>query len=317
MRIIFAIFLFFTTVGCYAQESEQLTLHTATGDLKGTLVLPANDTTFPLVFIQPGSGPTDRNGNNPFGVRANSYRMIADSLALRGIATMLIDKRGIAASAPAGTDESELRFTNYVDDLVDWVLLLQKDKRIAAVSLAGHSEGSLVAMLTARKVKVQSYISISGPGENIAKTIVGQVTAQDEDLGAALDSIFTRVRTGKPISEIPSGLGSILRPSVLPYMRSWMQQEPCDIIKKLKIPILIIQGSTDLQVDTKQGHNLNNCAKNSQLRTIAGMNHILKEAPAERSANLATYNDPNLPIPTMLIAALATFIKDPCSCLQK
>ncbi len=317
MKFFLSIILSFVVSMGFAQRTEALTLYTPTGDLMGTMVLPEEIEQFPIVLIQAGSGPTDRDGNSPFGVRANSYRMIADALARKGIATVLMDKRGIAASTPAGTDESELRFTTYVDDLISWVKYIEKDKRVESIALAGHSEGSLVAMLAAEKVKVHSYISIAGTGENISKTLVGQVSAQDENTGAVLDSLLIRIKAGKSIAVIPPGLGGLLRPSVLPYMRSWMQQEPCSSIKKLKIPILILQGSTDIQVDTTQGYNLHACAKKSQLLTIQGMNHILKNAPAEREANLAAYNNRDLPIPEELITALATFIKDPCSCLEK
>ena len=78
--------------------SEEVTLETATGTLRGTLLRPAAEGTFPVALIIAGSGPTDRNGNSPLGVNSNYLKMLADSLARHGIASLRYDKRGVAAS---------------------------------------------------------------------------------------------------------------------------------------------------------------------------------------------------------------------------
>ena len=76
-----------------------------------------------------GSGPTDRYGNNPMGVAANSYKMIAEALANENIGVLVYDKRGIAKSLEAGKNEADLRFDHYVNDAVQWVQLLKKINR--------------------------------------------------------------------------------------------------------------------------------------------------------------------------------------------
>lgn len=300
----------FICCGAFAQfTTEEKTLVTQTGDLKGTLVKPEKLKKFNLIIIQPGSGPTDRNGNNPMGVKANSYRLLAEALAKRNIATLLIDKRGIAASTPAGKSEANLRFDDYINDLAGWVQFIKKDSRIKKIFLAGHSEGSLIAMVAAQKEKVKGYISISGAGEPIDKIIVRQVNKQSPELATALDSMLMRLKNGEKLDTVPTYLLALLRPSVQPYMASWMKYNPCEEIQKLSIPTLILQGTTDIQVEAKEAEALKKCNPKAELSMVSGMNHILKEAPADRTKNMATYNDVTLPLMRGLADMIAGFIQ--------
>ena len=127
-------------------EESPVTLSTATGDIKGRLLLPANATTCPVVLLIAGSGPTDMDGNNPM-MKNNSLKFLAEGLAQKGIASLRFDKRGIAGSAAAGKEESKLRFEDYVNDVTGWIDFLAKDKRFTDITVAGHSEGSLIGML--------------------------------------------------------------------------------------------------------------------------------------------------------------------------
>ena len=127
-------------------EESPVTLSTATGDIKGRLLLPANATTCPVVLLIAGSGPTDMDGNNPM-MKNNSLKFLAEGLAQKGIASLRFDKRGIAGSAAAGKEESKLRFEDYINDVTGWIDFLAKDKRFTGITVAGHSEGSLIGML--------------------------------------------------------------------------------------------------------------------------------------------------------------------------
>jgi len=108
-------------------ESE-IVLETSTGKIHGTLVVPGNVKTSPVVLIIAGSGPTDRNGNSPLGVQTNTYKMISENLAENGIASLRFDKRGIAESRPAMTTESDLRFETYINDVNEWISKLKMVK---------------------------------------------------------------------------------------------------------------------------------------------------------------------------------------------
>ncbi|WP_114790313.1 alpha/beta fold hydrolase [Niabella yanshanensis] len=301
-------FVFFNQ-GLPAQNEEPVILHTATGDLYGSLILPANRNKFDLVILQAGSGPTDRKGNNPLGVNADSYWMLAHELVKNNIATLLFDKRGIAASKEAGRDESKLVFDDYIKDLEDWVALFKKDKRIENIILAGHSEGSLIAMVAAQKIKVARYISIAGPAKPIDEIISWQLKQQAPVLAAPADSLFNRLRKGEKIDSIPPLLFSLFRPSIQPYMISWMKYSPCAEIKKLTVPVLIIQGSQDYQVQQSEGEALRACDPQARFSLIPEMNHVLKRSPGNFAEDRATYTQPALPIVQQLVTEIVSFIK--------
>ena len=288
--------------------TEEQTLTTSTGNLSGTLILPKSGKNFKLVIIQAGSGPTDRNGNSGSSLKANSYRLIGEALSQRNIATLLIDKRGVGKSMAAMKSEASLRFNDYADDLAAWTSFIKKDMRIRKVFIAGHSEGSLVGMLAAQNEKVNGYISIAGAGESIDKIITWQYAQQLPKAASVVDSLFKRMRNKQKIDTVPPYLLSIFRPSVQPYILSWMLHDPCEEIKKLKIPILILQGTTDIQVEVKEAEMLKACKPKAILKIITGMNHILKEAPMDRGKNIATYSKDDLPIMPGLVDLLAAFV---------
>ena len=101
-----------------------------------------------VVVIVPGSGPTDRDGNGPvFGLASDSYRLLAEGLAARGVASIRIDKRGMFGSRGAVTDGNRVTLNDYADDLCRWG---DEAATLAPrVWLAGHSEGGVVALIAA------------------------------------------------------------------------------------------------------------------------------------------------------------------------
>ena len=295
----------------YAQPKEDsISLITATGTLKGSLFVPLGKTSFPVLIIIAGSGPTDHYGNNPMGVNANSYKMIAEALCNENIAVLLFDKRGVAKSVNAAKKESDLRFENYVDDVVEWIELIKKERRVKGVFIAGHSEGSLIGMLAAQKIKVQGYISIAGPARGIAEIITEQYAQQLPKAGPVVDSFFHRLQNNQALDSIPPYLLPIFRPSVQPYIKSWIKYIPCEEIKKLTVPTLIIQGATDIQVAPTEADFLKKCKENSGIVLLDSMNHILKNAPVNRAQNIATYANPVLPLSPGLTTAIVFFIKE-------
>lgn len=152
-----------------------------------------------------GSGPTDMDGNNPM-MKNNSLKFLAEGLALKSIASLRFDKRGIASSASAGKEESKLRLEDYVNDVTGWIDLLAKDKRFTGITVAGHSEGSLIGMLTCRKrPKVKGFISIAGAGSPAYDLIEKQVAAQmtPESIRKEVASINESLKTGKKWHRFP------------------------------------------------------------------------------------------------------------------
>ena len=109
--------------------STEIALPAQPAPLHGTLLTPPDASA--AAVILPGSGPTDRDGNSPMGVAAGTYRLLAEGLAQQGIATLRIDKRGIAASAAAGPAEADLRFDAYVADARAWAAEAARATRAA------------------------------------------------------------------------------------------------------------------------------------------------------------------------------------------
>src|SRR5262245_27814461 len=140
-------------------------LTTATGTIAGTLTVPATPGKVPVALIIAGSGPTDRDGNtSALPGKNDAYKLLAAGLANGGIASVRYDKRGIGESqAAASGGEAALRFDMYIDDAAAWVDQLRRDARFSKVIVVGHSEGSLLGMIAARKAKADGFVSIAGP----------------------------------------------------------------------------------------------------------------------------------------------------------
>ena len=274
------------------------------GILKGTIMQPVGEKAHSYVVIIAGSGPTDRDGNNPLGVKAYSYKLLAEALASAGIASLRYDKRLIAASTTGfALDESILRFEDYANDAAACLKYIKDKEKAKALFIAGHSEGSLAGILAAQKTPVQGFISLCGAGENIADILKRQLNQ------APAERILDTLKSGRQVQAIPADLQAIFRPSVQPYLISWMKYNPATEIARLKIPVLIIGGTTDIQVPPADAVLLHNALPKSQLLIVEGMSHILKNAPADKTLNAATYSQPDLPLNKLMVQKVIEFIK--------
>jgi len=236
--------------------------------------------------------------------------MLSESFVKNGISTLRFDKRGIGKSKRAMTSESELRFETYINDVVAWISLLKSDKRFSSIIILGHSEGSLIGMIAAEQTNVAGFISISGVGKSADKVLQEQLkTKLPPQLLDESNKILDSLKIGKTVSNVNSNLVALYRPSVQPYMISWIKFDPAKEISKLKIPVLIIQGTTDLQVTVNDSKLLSAAKPNAKLLIIENMNHVLKESDSDIQKNMATYRNPDLPLKTGLTDDIVNFIK--------
>lgn len=291
----------------FAQTEEAVTLTTETGNLEGTLMMPGSDQGVPVALFIAGSGPTDRNGNNPV-MRNDALKMLARGLSKKGIATLRYDKRGVGESTSAGLQEEELRFDHYVEDAKAWIEYLQSDDRFPEITVIGHSEGALIGMIAAQEEGVVKFVSIAGAGVPANQLIRRQLHTQPPLVMEQAAPILQKLEAGTTTEEVPQMLLSLFRPSVQPYLISWFAYDPQEEIAKLEIPVLIIQGTTDIQVSVDDAQALKEAAPEANLKIIEGMNHILKEAPIDRMQNIATYSQPDLPLKKSVVEAISTFM---------
>jgi len=284
---------------------SKITLQTKTGEIFGTLTTPEKFDKIPIALIIAGSGPTDRDGNNPM-MKNNSLKALASELSKNGIATLRYDKRGIAESKNAGKSESNLRFDDYVNDAKEWIQLLKKDKRFSIVIVIGHSEGSLIGMIAG--TSADKFISIAGPGQSADKIIKEQLSSQPKIVQDLSFPIIDSLKSGKTIKNVPTMLNSLFRPTIQPYVISWFKYDPQNEIKKLFIPTLVLQGTNDIQVSVEDAKRLSNANLKAELVLINNMNHIFRIIVGDKQANVATYSKGDLPIANELVKSITNFI---------
>jgi hypothetical protein len=294
---------------------EAWALETPTGTLHGSLLLPSAQGRRPVIFIHPGSGPTDRNGNiAAIGGRNDSLLQLAEELALRGLASLRVDKRGIAESRPAGAVESELRFDTYVGDVVAWASRLRNDARFGPVILAGHSEGAQIVALAAVEVKPEGVVLLSGLGQPAPQIIRRQLEGRlPPDLVQKFEAILSGLEQGKMTDDVPAPLSALFRPSVQPYLISWFRHSPAVGIAAVPCPVLIIQGDADLQVTTEDARLLAAAQAKAQLLVLDGVNHVLKPVTGDMAAQLPSYRSPEPRVDPRVAEAMAQFVAKECS----
>jgi Lysophospholipase len=304
-----ALAVFFALQLSAQQKEEIYNLQTETGELKGSLLLPKSDQKLPVVLMISGSGPTDRNGNNAM-MQNNSLKMLAEGLCKNSIASVRYDKRGVGESKGAMVSEADLRFEHYIQDVKEWIAKLQKDGRFSEVIVLGHSEGSTIGMIAIQDLKVAKYISVAGPGFAAGDIIRKQLKAQPPFVLQQAEPILTKLEKGELVEDTPAFLAALFRASVQPYMTSWMKYDPSVEIAKLSCPVLLVQGTTDLQVKMEDAEALAIANPKAKKLIVEGMNHVLKEAEADRMKNFQTYNNPELPLKTGLLEGIVEFVKE-------
>lgn len=300
MKKLYTLILALATSLGFAQTTIQID-----SEIDGDLYL-ANKDSKQLAIIIAGSGPTNKNGNSPAGIKANSYKYLAEGLKESGINTFTYNKRMFAQMKNQTAKEEDGRFEDNVKDLNLVIDYFKKD--YPNITLIGHSEGALVATLASQNnTAVSKLISLQGPGETIDKTLYKQLIAQAPFFAKSVEDIHSKLRKGEQVTDVPPMLMSLYRPSVQPYLISWIKYDPTVEIQKVKQPILILQGDKDLQVQTDQGDSLKKAMPTAILVTLKGMNHVLKTVVKE-DENLALYSKPDIPLHLELVPTIVNFI---------
>ncbi len=295
---------------------EAIELNTDSGTLYGTIDLPAGNGPWPIVLIHPGSGPTDRDGNSRLSTQTlsnDSLKLLGRGLASRGIAALRIDKRGVAASGKAVLKERDLRVETYVDDAAAWIALLRRDPRFGKFGIIGHSEGTLIGLMAAKKEKVDAIVCLCGLARPLQDVLRVQLKgALPKELYEACEKIMVELAAGREVPEkdVPTSLTALFRPSVQPYLISEFQLDPAKIVAELTVPVLVVSGTADIQVTLEDGKRLAAAKPACTLLEIEGMNHVLKHAEKTgRLEQLPLYMDPSIPLEPKLLVGLEAFLK--------
>ena len=283
------------------------------GPLAGTLLDPGPKT--PLVLIVPGSGPTDRDGNNPLGVSGGPYKQLSEALAADGIATVRIDKRGMFGSRAAFADVYASTTAGYADDVHAWSTAIAKLTGRTCVWVLGHSEGGLVALVAAQHPEgLCGVILLSAVGRPMAAVLRQQFKANPANapiLDAALGAIDS-LAAGKRVANatLPDVLAPLFGDRMQRYWIDLFSRDPGKLGAAVTLPMLIAQGDRDAQVSVADAQALKAAQPKATLAILSGVNHVLRPvASDDRAANLATYTDATLPISPAVVAAVAAFVK--------
>lgn len=229
--------------------------------LAGTLLLPlySEIQAVPGIVLVAGSGPTDRNGNNPLAPgRIDLLKDIAELLARNGIGSLRYDKRGIGQSTPRprgslAAQEEFFAWENFTGDVeaAHAELLRQGEIKPWATALLGHSEGGLLALAAARTLgaRLHALVLAATPGRRLDAIVRAQVARDAPALAAPVDrAIAAILATGHVPADLPRELEPLFPPYAGPFLKSLLSFDPAAALSQIPPACLLVQGAADRQV---------------------------------------------------------------------
>jgi pimeloyl-ACP methyl ester carboxylesterase len=284
------------------------------GPLRGTLLATPAATHAPVLII-PGSGPTDRDGNNPLGIRAATYRLLAEGLAAEGIPSLRIDKRGMFGSTAAIPDANAVTIADYAEDVRVWNVILRERTGASCIWLLGHSEGGLVALAAAKgAADLCGLILVAAPGRRLGDILREQLRANPANapILAEAEQVIAALEAGRHVdgASLHPALLPLFRPEVQGFLIDALALDPARLVAGFRKPVLILQPGSDLQVSRANAERLKAAKPDAELHISPGTSHVLKHVGSDdAAANLATYGAIDLPLAPDIIPTVAAFIR--------
>ncbi|GAA4276519.1 alpha/beta hydrolase [Aquimarina mytili] len=309
MKIKLFLFLIIPISYCFGQEKEYNSATVKINKyIEGTLVTPysESDKEVPLIIFIMDSGAINRDGNDRMS-RSDTFKQFSYELAKLGISTYRYDKRLFKMDA-LGIREHEISFDHYIEDAVSTINYFKKNGNYTKIFVAGHGQGSLIGMIAA-KDKVDGFISIAGNAESVDEVIIEQIAKQAPGLDKSATVAFNQLKENGRATGYDPALESIFRYDLQSFMRSWMRYTPTEEISTLEIPILIIHGDKDIQVELSQAEKLKESVPQAEYLIVQNMNHILKEIKGNsRLENHKSYNESWRKIMPEVLNGIANFV---------
>ena len=291
----------FSQNGTYAEEEITINEY-----ISGSLLKSQQNSRSILAILIGDFGPTDRDGNQNF-LKSNTLKKLAESLSDQGISTFRYDKR-IVKQIRKGKVDNDIRFNDFITDAVSTISYFKSQNSFSKIYVIGHGQGSLVGMIAAQDLS-DGFISLAGSGRSLDKTLQSEIEKNapmfSEDTAKVLDIL----KQGKTTPHYPKALASIFSEELQPFLSSWIQFDPIAEIAKLNTPVLIINGTKDLQVSVEESTALKNASKSATLKIIDKMNHILYTIEGDDLENSKSYNESYRKINPEVINSITTFIK--------
>jgi pimeloyl-ACP methyl ester carboxylesterase len=294
-----------------ATMSRDTVVRFSTGDMsiEGTLTRPTGSGPWPAAVIIAGSGPTDRDGNSAAGIATDMYRLLAEGLAARGIASLRYDKRGLPTSR--GTlNMMTTTLADFAADVSSAAKLLDDRPDISSVTLIGHSEGGTLAMMAAKGgAPVAALVLVATAGRDPTTILREQLGRQlPPPLLAQFDSTWVLYMRGDSV-RAPAGLESLFVPANRAFLQSWQAIQPIELLRSIALPTLVLQGETDVQITVADARALAGARSDIKLVILPGVGHVLKAASGSTAAEqMAAYTNKALPLAPEVVPAIADFI---------
>ena len=276
------------------------------GNVDAVLTMPADADRPPVALLIAGSGSTDHDGNGPQAKPA-TLKKLSEQLLARKIATLRYDKRGAPGWKPEFGKPEDFRFKDFVDDAVALVNYLRSSGQFSRLVVIGHSEGGLVAILTAGKVPLDRLVLLVTAARRQGDLVKAQLERKQlppdilDPILKAIDSMMA----GQIVDPPPKGLA--IAPSMQPSLASAFVEDPIDPLKSIDRPTLIVGGGHDLQVARLDFAALSAASPLAKTLWLPEMNHVLVDV-GDDADNFAAYNQPERPLDTTLIDTIAAFV---------
>ena len=276
----------------------------------GTVTIPDGDGPFPACILISGSGQQNRD-EEIFNHRP--FLVLADALSRAGIAVLRYDDRGIGESGGNPMTATTLDFSYDAAAALNWISG-QSYVNQNAIGVIGHSEGGAIAVMLGAKRSNAEYsdidwlVLLAAPGVPGNEILIAQNEAimrashmseqQIKTISETNIKVYeiavSRIPEADKIVNIRKELIKIGMPPdqadvqtqalLIPWMKYFLELDPSQYLSRITKPVLVLNGTKDLQVLSTQNlpaiEEALRTAENTQfvIKALPGLNHLFQPA---------------------------------------